>query len=269
MDAPVSFPKGKASWSPQNYDRRFRGEVTVRTALEQSLNVPAVRMAQTVGVRRITQIMRDLGIRSPLEANLSLALGTSEVSLLEITGAFGALAQGGRFAPPTGIWAVVEQTGEVLREWGSETRRAVSPQAAFLVTSLLQGVVERGTAAQAKTMGLRTPVAGKTGTTDEYRDAWFVGYTPEVVVGVWVGFDERGDLRLSGAQAALPIWVDFVRQAIPPTSPDFSIPAGIVARKIDPQTGLLATSGCPEVVEEFFIEGTEPTRFCDGRATGS
>lgn len=269
LDAPVSFPRGKASWSPQNYDRQFRGAVTVRTALEQSLNVPAVRMAQAVGVRRIIQIMRDLGINGPLEANLSLALGTPEVSLLEITAAFGALAQGGRFVLPTGIRAVVEQGGEVVWKEGSEARWAVSPQAAYLVTSLLKGVVERGTAVQAKAMGLPMPVAGKTGTTDDYRDAWFVGYTPELVVGVWVGFDERGDLRLSGAQAALPLWVDFVRQVIPPNAPDFPLPPGIIARKIDPRTGLLATSRCPEAVEEFFIEGTEPTRFCDSPGPGS
>lgn len=255
-DAPVTFSHGNTAWSPQNYDRQFHGDVTVRTALEQSLNVPAVRVAQTVGVQPIIRLLRDLGIRGPLEDNLSLALGTSEVSLLEITGAFGALAREGRFVPPTGLKTVAEPA------------QVFSPQAAYLVTSSLKGVVERGTAAQASSMGLTTVVAGKTGTTDDHRDAWFVGYTPDVVIGVWVGFDDGATLRLTGAQAALPIWVDFFQKAIPTDSTHLPIPAGIVSRIIDPFTAQLATSDCPYAVEESFIEGTEPTIFCEVHSPG-
>ncbi len=262
MDAPVSFDSGTGSWSPQNYDRQFRGNVTVRTALEQSLNVPTVRIAQSVGTHRITQLVRDLGIRSPLEENLSIALGTSEVSLLEITAAFGAIAQGGLVVPPTPIRSVIAPTGEPLWHAIIERHQAASPQSAYLVTALLKGVVERGTAARAKAMGLQGIVAGKTGTTDDYRDAWFVGYTPDLVIGVWVGFDDGSDLRLTGAQAALPIWTDFARQVIPSNSPNFPIPTEVITRDVDPQTGQLATSECPEVVSEVFIEGTEPTDYC-------
>ena len=136
------------------------------------------------------------------------------------------------------------------------------------MTSMLKGVVERGTAAKAKAMGLHSSVAGKTGTTDGYRDAWFIGYTPEVVVGVWVGFDDEEALHLTGAQAALPMWVAFVRQFLPATSHDFSMPPAVVTRDIDPKTGQLATSKCPQRAPELFIEGMEPTVYCEVHGSG-
>ncbi len=261
-DEPLSLPAGHAEWTPQNHDRRFRGPVTVRAALEQSLNVPAIRVAQAVGVQPIIRVARQLGIHSPLEPNLSLALGTSEVSLLEMTTAFGALAQNGWFVSPTPIQTVTADDGRSLWHGIPERRQAVSPAAAYVMTSLLKGVIERGTAVTAKRAGITIPVAGKTSTTDSTHDAWFVGYTPELAVGVWVGFDDSSELGLTGAQAALPIWADFVHQVIPLDSPDFTIPSGIITRNVDPKTGQLATSKCPESVEEVFIEGTEPTAYC-------
>jgi penicillin-binding protein 1B len=261
-DAPISFETSGGTWEPQNYDRRFRGEVTIRTALEQSLNVPAVRVAQTIGIRQFIDLLRELGLPKPQDDNLSVALGTSEVSLLEVTAAFGALARSGLFLSPTGLRAVVEPTGERVAKHAEEGRQVVSPQTAYLVTSLLEGVMERGTAAQAAALGLKNRIAGKTGTTDEYRDAWFVGYTPALVIGVWVGFDDRRELRLTGAQAALPIWMEMARHLIPTDSPEFEKPTGIVTESIDPQSGQLTTSECPEVVEEVFIQGTEPTEYC-------
>ena len=261
-DAPISFETGSGTWAPQNYDHQFRGEVTIRTALEQSLNVPAVRVAQVVGIRRIADLLRDFGLPGPLDENLSVALGTSEVSLLEITAAFAVFAQGGILVPPGGLRAVVEPTGERMDYAGGDRRQVISAQTAFLTTSLLEGVIERGTAVQAKAMGLGKRIAGKTGTTDEYRDAWFVGYTQDLVVGVWVGFDDRRELRLTGAQAALPIWMEMVRQFIPPDAPEFAMPAGIVMRSIDPLSGQLATTECPDPMEEVFLEGTEPTEYC-------
>ncbi|WP_447972810.1 PBP1A family penicillin-binding protein [Nitrospira sp. Kam-Ns4a] len=261
-DTPISFDAGPVVWSPQNYDRQFHGEVTVRTALEQSLNVPAVRVAQTVGLKRLVALLRALGLTAPLEENLALALGAAEVSLLEITAAYGALAQGGLYVAPTGLQAIRLPTGEPLLPDVQDRRQAVSPQAAYLVTALLKGVVDRGTAAGARTLGLASIVAGKTGTTDGERDAWFVGYTPALVIGVWVGFDDGTPLHLTGAQAALPIWVAFARRVLPPDSADFPVPAGIVARNIDPASGQLATAGCPEAIEEVFIEGTEPKDYC-------
>jgi penicillin-binding protein 1B len=268
VDEPISFPTENAAWSPQNYDQQFRGQVTVRTALEQSLNIPTVRIAHAVGMRPIVALARELGIQGPLEENLTTALGTSEVSLMEITGAFGALAQGGRFVPPAAIAAMVASTGEDLWHDLADSRQVVSPQAAYLVTSLLQGVVERGTAAKVRAMGLESILAGKTGTTDEYRDAWFVGYTPDLVIGVWVGFDDGSALGLSGSAAALPIWIELARQIIPSTSPGFPVPPGVITRAIDPETGQLTTSKCPQEVEEIFIEGTEPTVYCQVHGGG-
>ncbi|HEX2055424.1 MAG TPA: PBP1A family penicillin-binding protein [Nitrospiraceae bacterium] len=263
MDEPMTFESGGETWAPQNYDKQFHGPVTVRKALEQSLNVPAVRLAQTVGLKRIRRLAHDLGIRVPLEDNLSIALGSSAVSLLEMTSAFGALANGGLAIPPGPLQSVASAEGDPLWHTTPERRQAVSPQAAYLATSLMKGVVSRGTAAKAALLGLRGVVAGKTGTTDSYRDAWFIGYTPDLVIGLWVGFDDQRPIRLSGAQAALPIWVDVARQVIPAESRDFPVPQGIVRIDIDPQTGQLATSKCPERVAEVFIEGTEPSVYCE------
>lgn len=268
LDEPVTFSTATSAWSPQNYDREFRGAVTVRTALEQSLNVPAVRVAQAVGVGRLVDICRRMGLEAPLPENLSIALGTAEVTLLEISAAFGVLAQAGFLVPPTPVRGIVAPTGDTVWHGIPEGRQAVSPESAYLVTSLLRGAVERGTARQAKALGVGEVVAGKTGTTDGYRDAWFVGYTPELVVGVWVGFDDGGTVGLSGSQAALPLWADFARRVIPSHAAGFPVPRGILTRRIDPVTGQLATSRCPETMEEVFVAGTEPTEYCPVHGVG-
>ncbi len=268
VDEPVTFESGTGVWAPQNYDHRFHGTVSLRTAVEQSLNIPAVKIAQAVGTKRILQMAQNLGIRSPLADNLSIALGTSGVSLLEITSAYGVLAQAGLSVAPTALQSVMTPEGDPAWHHTPVRRQAVSPQAAYVMTSLLKGVVERGTAAKAKAMGLRGIVAGKTGTTDGYRDAWFVGYTPDVVVGVWVGFDDEEALHLTGAQAALPMWVEFVRRILPATSRDFVMPPAVVTRDIDPQSTQLATSKCPQRSMEVFIEGTEPSVYCELHGSG-
>jgi penicillin-binding protein 1B len=146
--------------------------------------------------------------------------------------------------------------------------QATSPQGAYVLTSLLAGVIERGTASKARVMGFHGAVSGKTGTTDGYRDAWFVGYTSDVVIGVWVGYDDERPLRLTGSQAALPIWMDLARRVIPPNVPAFVMPLGVVTRDIDPKTGQLATFQCPEHVSEVFIEGTEPSIYCEVHGGG-
>ena len=267
-DEPVTFESGAVVWSPQNYDHKFHGTVSLRTALEQSLNVPAVKIAQTVGTKRISQLAQRLGIRSSLADNLSIALGTSGVSLLEMTSAFGALAYEGVFVAPTAVQAIMTSEGDPAWRHSPERHQAVSSQAAFVMTSMLTGVVERGTASKAKVMGLRSTVAGKTGTTDGYRDAWFVGYTPDVVVGVWVGFDDEEALHLTGAQAALPMWVEFMRQIVSSTPRKVAMPSAVVTRDIDPTTAQLATSRCPQRAPELFIEGTEPTVYCEVHGSG-
>lgn len=268
VDEPVTFDSGAGVWAPQNYDHKFHGTVSLRTALEQSFNIPAVKIAQAVGTKRILHLAESLGIRSALADNLSIALGTSGVSLLELTSAYGVLAHGGLMVAPTAVQMVMTPEGDPAWHHTPARHQAVSPQGAYVMTSLLKGVVERGTAAKAKAMGLRGIVAGKTGTTDGYRDAWFIGYTPDVVVGVWVGFDDEEALHLTGAQAALPMWVEFMRRIMPANAHDFTQPPAVVTREIDPQSLQLATSKCPQRVAEVFVEGTEPSVYCEVHGSG-
>ena len=267
-DEPVTFESENGTWAPQNYDRQFRGSVTLRSALEQSLNVPAVRVARTVGIQPILDMIRQLGVTTAVTNDLSVALGSPAVSLLDMVTAYGTVANGGIWVRPTSLRAASDRNGMTVWTAAPDRRQAVSPQAAYLVTSLLDGVVRRGTATKAKVLGLTGAIAGKTGTTDGYRDAWFIGYTSDLVIGVWVGFDDERAIRLTGAQAALPIWLDIARRMLPEQAPPFSPPSGIVARAIDPKTGQLATSQCPEQVEEVFIEGTEPTVYCEVHGGG-
>lgn len=267
-DEPVTLDSGTGPWTPQNYDRQYRGPVTVRTALEQSLNVPAVRVAHRTGITPFINQLRAFGITAPLPNNLSVALGSSAVSLIEITSAYGGLANGGIVVRPSAVVNMVRETGETIWNQTPDRRQAASPQGAYLVTSMLKGVVDRGTGAKARAFGVHGPVAGKTGTTDGYRDAWFVGYTADLVIGVWVGFDDERPIKLTGAQAALPIWSALAMRLLGQDRPDFEMPEGVVEREIDPHTGQLATSQCPEKVSEVFIGGTEPTVYCEVHGEG-
>lgn len=268
-DEPVTFESGTGPWSPQNYDKQFHGPITVRSALEQSLNVPAVQAAKTVGTKPIVQLLHRLGVTSAIGDDLSsVALGSSSVSLMEITAAYGAIANGGIAVKPTAVRSTRDRQGDMVWNTVPNRQQATSPQGAYVLTSLLEGVIQRGTASKAKVLGLQGTVAGKTGTTDGYRDAWFVGYTSDVVIGVWVGFDDERSLRLTGSQAALPIWMELARRVIPPNVPAFVMPSGVVTRDIDPKTGQLATFQCPEKVSEVFIEGTEPTVYCEVHGGG-
>jgi penicillin-binding protein 1B len=213
-------------------------------------------------------LLQKFGITTPLADNLSLALGSSSVSLLQITSAYAGLANGGVVIRPVALSNMASVGGETIWSPTLDRRQAATPQGTFLVTSLLKGVVDRGTAAKAKTFGVQGPVAGKTGTTDGYRDAWFVGYTPDIAIGVWVGFDDERPLKLTGAQAALPIWSELAVRLMPRGAQDFEMPSGVVQRRIDPRTGQLATSQCPEKTSEFFIAGTEPTIYCEVHGGG-
>ncbi len=263
LDEPITYESGSGPWTPQNYDREFHGQVSLRRALEFSYNVPAVRVAHQIGLPALRTTLRGFGLEGVAAENLSMALGSSSVSLLDITSAYGGLANGGVLTRPLALYKLIGESGDAL--WGvlPDRRQAVSPQAAYLVTSLLQGVVNRGTGAKARALGVEGPVAGKTGTTDGYRDAWFVGYTSELVIGVWVGFDDERPVKLTGSQAALPIWSQLARRVLSKNTPDFEMPTGVLQRDIDPKTGQLATSQCPEKTPEVFIAGTEPTVYCE------
>jgi penicillin-binding protein 1B len=261
-DRPLTVGTGRNAWTPRNYENRYEGTVTVRRALEQSLNAATVWMAETVGYDAVVRVAREAGFTSPMEPVPALVLGSFEVTPIELASAFAALANGGEQIRPTGLRAVVDREGGIS-EPRVDRKAGFRPDEAFLVTHLLRGVIDRGTGAGARALGVEGPVAGKTGTTNEGRDTWFVGYTPRLVAVVWVGFDQRDVLRLSGAQAALPIWADFMRTAlgvVPATLPE--PPPSITFREVDAANGKLATTWCPVAIREAFLASTEPREFC-------
>jgi penicillin-binding protein 1B len=248
-------------WSLRKQRAFFLGQVTVRQALAHSLNAPAVSTAQHVGLAAVVRTARDVGFTSPMEPRPALALGGLEVIPLELATAYATLANAGTPITPASIRAVMNASGSVARPTRERGRAAVTPEQAYVITHLLRGVVDGGTAGMSKTLGLTVPAAGKTGSTD--RDAWFVGYTPRLVTLVWLGFDDWDKLGLSGARGPVPIWVDFMRTAaaVVPSGP-FAIPASIVFRDVDATNGKVATPFCRIVIREAFLPSTVPTDIC-------
>ncbi len=247
------------TWKPRNFGEKFYGPTTIREALTKSRNVVTVKVLRDIGVGRAIRQARKLGIKAPLARDLSLALGSSSVSLIEITGAFATFANHGNRPEPVFIKRITDKNSNVIEENLPSSEAAISPQTAYIMTSLLRGVVEHGTGWRAKR--LKRPVAGKTGTTNNLNDAWFIGYTPELVAGAWIGYDMERPLgrNETGSKAAAPIWVKFMKKAIkdvPVT--DFAIPDGVEFAKIDPKTGLLANSETKEPLFEVFKIGTKP-----------
>ena len=264
-DTPMSVKvDAKKTWTPENFTRTHQGDVTLRKALAQSLNIPTVRLMSKIGIEETIRYARTLGIKSPLKAVLPLALGSSDVTLLELTSAYSVFANGGVRLEPVAILSITDSSGRVLSSSDPLPVQAMKPETAYIITNLLKGVIERGTGWKARELG--RPVAGKTGTTNDYRDAWFIGYTPSLVAGVWVGFDDQRSLgpKATGSRAALPVWLDFMKHAHQNQEPmDFSIPNGILFRNVDPRTGLLSTEYCKQSLREAFLPGTEPRKFCE------
>jgi penicillin-binding protein 1B len=261
-DEPIEIRYDGKTWKPRNFNGQYTGEVTLRTALEKSLNCATAWLGERVGYERIIETARALGLTTPMDPVPSLVLGSFEVVPLEIASAFGVFANQGVRSSPRAIKTVLDQDGNVLQRRPMQLKQVVSPEAAFLMTNLLRGVFKRGTAAGVAGQ-IDLPVAGKTGTTNDYLDAWFVGYTSRLVALVWVGFDKPRSTGLSGAGAALPIWKEFILGTsgwIPPE--EFMVPPGIEMRTIDRISGLLATSECPDTIEEAFIAGTQPVKTC-------
>jgi len=264
-DLPITLEFNGEPWSPRNYDDRYEGIVTVRQALEQSLNSATVRIAQNVGLPNVIETARALGLSGQLAPVPAMALGAFEVTPLALARAYLPLANGGiRPAAVSGIRTVQFGDDEVKPAAAEESARVVSPAEAWLLTSLLKGVVTSGTASAVRASGLPDVVAGKTGTTNDGRDAWFVGYSPRLLALVWVGFDNGEPHGMSGAKAALPIWLDFMKQALDayPQKTDFETPAGISFADIDATNGKRAARACPVIVREAFLTGTEPP-LCD------
>ncbi len=264
-DAPVVFKGAKegVDWTPENFSGKFRGEMILRQALSVSQNIPAVKLLNKLGPSTAVQWAYRMGIESPLQPNLSLVLGTSEVTLLELTAAYAVFPSGGVGTRPFAILEVLDRKGRTIRRAGLQRRTAVSPETAAIMTDMLQAVVHAGTGKAARCIG--RPLAGKTGTTDSYRDALFLGFSPTVVAGVWVGLDHYGILgnKETGARAALPIWIDFMEQVLAGRPyRDFSLPEGVVKVRIDVESGLLASQNCPNAVTVVFKKGTEPKQYC-------
>jgi len=263
MDEPTTFDFDGKEYTPNNYGEKFHGEVTVRDALTYSLNVATVKVAELVGYTRVTDMAHEFGLDPAIHPTPSVALGAYEMTPLEVATGYTILANGGVRTEPMFIRNVVNAQGEALEQNAVRSRRALDPRVAFLVTSLLEDVIDHGTGATVRSRGFDAPAAGKTGTS---RDGWFAGYTSNLLAIVWVGFDDNRDLGLSGANAPAPIWADFMKGAMNlPAYRDvkpFEMPEGVTKVTIDPETLALATPECPTTREEVYIHGTEPTEFC-------
>ncbi|MBI5631500.1 MAG: PBP1A family penicillin-binding protein [Elusimicrobia bacterium] len=258
-----SYPGPRGKWSPENYDGHYRGTVTVRQALAQSLNAATLDLAEKTGMGAIRDFAQKMGVSSPLDPSLAMALGASELSLLELTAAYAPFANGGFRVQPGLVAAVTDAEGAVL-EWASWDRSpVVDPALAYLAHSLLESVVKEGTAKSLESAGLLQPAAGKTGTTNDGRDAWFIGYTPQILAGVWVGEDNHKPIHATGAKDALPIWARFMEESLRQyPRAEFPRPQGLVWMDIDPVSGLKAHAGCPQRRSEVFLEGSQPKEFC-------
>jgi len=325
-DSQVEYESGgDKAWKPKNYDNIYRGPVTMREALTESINVVSVKILERIGVSAAIDYAKKLGISSPLAANLTLALGSSSLTPLELTSAYAVFASGGYRTTPYFVTRVLDRDGRVLEEVAppsipvftrvssaaapapvpapdagdEETQpvvlkaappaapaaapspapaapaappplgaqllsaiQVISPETAFIMTNLMESVVSSGTGGRARALG--RPVAGKTGTTNDMKDAWFVGYVPQLVAGVWVGYDQERSLGYggSGGQAAAPIWTEFMQRALAALPvKGFRTPGNVTFALIDPRTGHLAREGSPGAVQECFISGTEPTSY--------
>jgi penicillin-binding protein 1A len=269
MDLPVIHEKSefdKKGWKPENYDERFLGPMRLRTALALSRNAVTVGLLEKISLDKAIDFARKAGITSHISYDYTTALGSSAVTPLELTSAYATFASQGVRTEPVLITSIADSRGEVLEAYEPQPVQAVNPTTAYLIDSLLKSVVEEGTGRGAKVLG--KPVAGKTGTTNNYVDAWFVGFTPAIVTGVWVGYDNpRASLgnKETGARAALPIWISVMANALAGKPAEDFIPPDddVVTVKIDPETGLLAREGQADAYLDVFRRGTEPTQYAD------
>jgi penicillin-binding protein 1B len=263
-DSPLTVRLATMSWSPKNDDGTFHGWVSVRTALEKSYNPATARLALQVGMPKIVELAHKMGVKAAMDPFPSVALGAVDLTPVELATVYATLANGGVRPPVHGLVAILDHDGKTLEPAPlPKPERVISPQTDYMVTSLLQGVLVRGTARGAAA-GIPGDVAGKTGTTNKQRDSWFGGYGRERATVVWVGYDDNSRTRLSGARAALPIWVRFTAKMAPRSGYSiFQQPSGLTTATIDPTTGMLATEFCPVVITEVFRQGEVPSQLCD------
>ncbi|MFZ0483250.1 MAG: PBP1A family penicillin-binding protein [Desulfobacterales bacterium] len=264
LDAPVVFKTGnrKKEWQPNNFSEDYKGEMTLRTALALSKNIPAVRLIEMLGPSSVAGFAHTLGIKSPLYPNLSLALGTSGVKLINLTAAYSVFPNKGKLIEPYGVMEVVDGNRRLVWRVKPNKKAVISRESAAVITDMLQAVIQDGTGKKAKI--IQRPIAGKTGTTNEYKDALFIGFSPSITTGVWVGQDTfttigKGE---TGARAALPIWIEFMKRALHNRPIQyFDMPDDVVKVRIDPITGLLAADNAPNAVKALFKKGTEPKSY--------
>ncbi|MCE9536201.1 MAG: penicillin-binding protein, partial [Nitrospirae bacterium] len=264
LDAPVVYEQEleEKTWKPENYGKKFHGMVSLRDALAHSYNLATVRLLDKVGIRNVIEFAKTVGVTSPLAADLSLGLGSSSVGLMELTSVYAVLLNEGSRLEPFAIVSVEDSAGKVLELAESQALRVISKETAYGITNMMEDVIQKGTGQAAKSIG--RPLAGKTGTTNDFINAWFIGGAPNLVAGIYVGFDDRRSLgeTESGAHAALPIWINFMKEALKPLPVAFfSIPEGVTFVNVDPATGLLdgEQEGQAGTVD-IFIKGSEPTQ---------
>ena len=262
VDSPIVFEDPSQEdglWKPKNFDGKFLGPITMRTALVQSRNVVTVKILEDIGIDYATSYIVNMGIESPLSRNLSLALGSSGVTLQELVRAYGVLGNAGKKVTPHFIRKIVDRTGNVFEETKVEAEQVIDPRIAFMTTYVMQDVVESGTGRRVKSIG--RPVAGKTGTTNDTRDAWFVGFTPSLITGIWVGFDQEKNMGRQevGGRAAAPIWLYFMEKALQGKPVEiFPVPEGIVFVKVNSKTGLPTETVGPGTINECFLDNAMP-----------
>lgn len=260
-DEPVTYRGGpKGSWSPENYDHKYYGPTRLREALAYSRNVVTVKLVDAIGVDNIIDFARKIGLGEEMPRNLSISLGSLSVTPLELSAAYSVFANGGIRTSPKAIKYISDSKGIVLESDEPHGEQVISPETAFLITSMMEDVINYGTGWRAKALG--RPVAGKTGTTNDYKDAWFVGYVPDMLTCVWVGLDDMRPLgaQETGARAASPIWVNFMRTVEVGEHIDFAVPEGIVTQLIDPASGLLPRDALYGV-KEYFKKGSQPVDY--------
>ncbi|MCC6990930.1 MAG: hypothetical protein IT181_18125, partial [Acidobacteria bacterium] len=263
LDEPTTWTAAEGDWTPGNYDNEYDGMITLRRALALSRNIAAIKVAEQAGFDTVAALWTRTGIgKTPLKGYPSIALGVFELTPLEVAEAFTTFATLGTQRRPRALSRVVAG-GKVLATPAPPDKAVASPAVTYLVTNMMRSVISEGTAASARAAGFALDAAGKTGTTNDLRDAWFVGFTPELLTVVWVGLDDNQILGLSGAQSALPIWTAFMKRATAGrANVPFAVPPGITTVEIDRDTGQLALPGCPRVAAEAFLEGTEPAAWC-------
>jgi len=269
QDAPSVFLFGRKEYAPQNYENDYRGFVTLRYALAHSLNNATVKVAEMVGYERIADLWnRRFGMPNKVQPYPAMSLGAFEATPLEVAGAYNILANMGLKVPPVTVLKVADEKATTIEQHYPSPPRVARPESTFLVVNMMRSVVNNGTAAAARSMGFTSDAAGKTGTTNDLRDAWFAGFTPDLLCVVWIGFDDNTPTGLSGSRAALPIWVEFMKGAQAGARGEkFPVPSSnVVFVEIDRQTGLLATPSCPQVISESFVAGTEPREYCGAHA---